>query len=224
MKLWTVINNELVVNRNEIFLYKEFNYLWKRDKTADKLVATEEFKYIWLTCDFDSHYIQQGLDDEVIHVKAVKEIGLEEFYKPDEYVVAAQNKYREIRETPSMALLLSLLQGLRSTSEVVKSLNKTIKNKLQLNDVDSINKFDSNSVADNISATLKLIDAMNKIANDVPKSIKQISDLYDRVRAETSEKKMKAGGREYVGNREDVDYMKRFPDEKPVELGIFKGK
>jgi hypothetical protein len=110
-KIFEFISNELVLNKPEILLIPEFEKLWaldrnmcKEDKSGTKrLQAYKEFKYIWLTQDFHSDYMELNEYERI--TTSLNDCGLTEAQVTTPEMVAAIRKYNKLQETKIIKLL-----------------------------------------------------------------------------------------------------------------------
>jgi hypothetical protein len=183
-----------------------------------KLYNKRELVYIFYMADWTSSNIFAFLPDKERHEKAVIASRLEEDFEPDEAVIAAIDKYKEIQReyVPTARILFALKRNLMQTSRYLENLEAqneyyygelaTLKEKMihadeedkltYASQISSYNKM----IADNSQWSMS---ATKKIQN----SLKELKDMEAMVREEEAEKKIKKGGNQ-VNHREDPDYLK----------------
>jgi hypothetical protein len=111
--IFEINGNELTLNKPEILLVKEFEALMdldrnmcKEDKTGKKrLRAFKEFRYIWLSQDFRSDYMELTEDERVS--TALDDCGMKPVDLTDKELRGAIRKYNELQESRIMKLLIS---------------------------------------------------------------------------------------------------------------------
>lgn len=102
MSLFNLKNNQVVIEP-EVLHIPEFKTLWDRDKSKTKDSAYKELSYVFYMYDFNSPY--SGTDERKRETAVKKDFIKDEKWKPDEDVLAAGIKYKELSETPLTRLL-----------------------------------------------------------------------------------------------------------------------
>lgn len=117
--MFDISKNNIVVPKAEILLVKEFKNLWKRDKTEKKEKALNEFAYIYFKHDFKSTY-KSSYTEEEIEVELKRDIFNKVNWKADKLVIEAEEKYKKLQITKSLAFLDAAEKAL---SEIKKYFN-----------------------------------------------------------------------------------------------------
>lgn len=113
MKLFIVENRELVVNKDEVLLIREFGDLWEAQRNkmpgdirgGERKLATREFTYIYLMYDWESPY--KNFSDAERHTEALYDSQLTTKQFEDERLRKACVKYQSMQETHMSRLLKS---------------------------------------------------------------------------------------------------------------------
>ena len=108
--MYNNLTKVLELNEPEILLIKEFNDLYKRDKSKSKDRAWAEFTYIYLAIDWKSPYNQYTEQEK--HEEALNDSGLTEEKFNDPIFRAACRKYREIQESNKSIKLLNAAKAM----------------------------------------------------------------------------------------------------------------
>lgn len=103
MRLFKFENYQLNISP-EALAIKAFRVLWDRDKTASKLVATQQLAYIYFMYDPRSDYMFI-IDEDERHEQVVEQEGLPKDWKPDKEVQKAIDVYKFLITSPSSLLL-----------------------------------------------------------------------------------------------------------------------
>jgi hypothetical protein len=149
---------------------KEFKDIWKRDLDVKKLRALDELAYVFYMADWKSTYVSYGLEME-------QQVGEDVFgdrnYKPDEIVILAISKYKELQRTPSLAMLDTARMALNSIQyyfdEITIKPTDTIAVKKAKAD-----KFDLGKVMKSIKEMGASFDTINMIEAKIKKEEEEL--------------------------------------------------
>jgi len=123
MRLFTFSNYQLVISP-EALAIKAFRVLWDRDKTASKLVATQQLAYIYFMYDPRSDYMFI-VDEDERHDHIVEQEGLPKGWKPDKEVNKAIEVYKFLITTPSSLLLQDTRELIDKVRHQLKEVDLT---------------------------------------------------------------------------------------------------
>ena len=124
--MYNNLTKVLELNEPEILLIKEFNDLYKRDKSKSKDRAWAEFTYIYLAIDWKSPYNQYTEQEK--HEEALNDSGLTEEKFNDPIFRAACRKYRALQDSNKWTqkddkkLLNYRLKGTKTSAEKKDSI------------------------------------------------------------------------------------------------------
>lgn len=211
----------LVINRLEVQSIAVFNTLLKRRKGMagdsegrEKKLNTMEMAYVKYMADGDlDANIYAAFEKPERSKKIILDLGLPAGWEPDEDVQAAIDKYVEIQETysPTVALLNSLLRGLKTSSRSVDTFASQMN--IVLKQIDQKVSDIMSHPAGMDEAAIAAINSLNgiafnnmdrlmEIANKLPKALDSIEKLATQVKKEVGKSKDLKGGQE-KGRRED---------------------
>lgn len=173
MKLFDIDNKKVIVHP-EALLVTEFKNIWIRDKSKTKDVATQELSYVLFMSDFKSPYMYYAEDARPDKIR--RDCMTIDNWTPDELIITAIEKYKELQRTPSMGLL-------EDAQSAISKIRKYFR------DVD-VSTDDTGNRAKTLVANLKAL-------GDLVASVQKISDLVEK---EVSEARIKGQGR--LGLRE----------------------
>ncbi len=204
-------DKELVINRDEILLVKEFHKVITKDKGSardaqgrKKLQAFSELAFIYFYCDYTSPYIDRDEKDKMRIAKL--EASLEESWKPDEWVWAAVKKYEELQDGFAIKTYIELKKGLRSTYEATLLFNKQTDALIRIIDsklekIEDLKDFNPADLLSLNSGLMTNINLMIDIATKTNKALEAIEKYEQKIKSdEAEERTLKGGGS--IGNRE----------------------
>jgi hypothetical protein len=187
MKIFDIDNNKVVINPQSLSI-PEFKTLWDRDKNKLKPKATKEISYIVFLCDesIDNPYrAYKDIERENVLLKDF----MSEGWTPDEKVLAAIEKYKELKQTTNSRLLRSAKRAADKLAEYFDTIDFSLK--------DSSGKpvYSSRELSSNLK--------------EVAGIVKSLSLLEEMVRKEQTESSSVRGGGDiglYEIPRDDFDY------------------
>lgn len=187
MQLFKEIDHQVVIDP-ELRLIPEFAKVIRRDKSRSKLNAIKELAYVYFVYDYKSPYAIYPEDERKVRVGIDQKLG--DNYEPDEVVSAAIEAYKRYNVTPAVATLVSVREGLLTSSKLIDAMRKRIDA--------ALSNPDDSDIEPIVEHVVKLLDISQKL----PKSIDSIEQLEERVKRELSnDSRVKGGGQ--VGMFED---------------------
>lgn len=124
-KLFDIVKNEVQLNP-DILAVPIFNSIWSRDKGRGKPMANKELKYIVFLVDYRSPY--KDLAANVREKTIRKDIfGPRSKWFPDDIILDAIEKYKQLQKTRHMRLLESVFKTEESITDYFENIdmNKT---------------------------------------------------------------------------------------------------
>jgi hypothetical protein len=104
-------NNALTINP-EALVIKEFQNIWKRDKTKTKTKALKELAYVYHRSDYQSVYRNYHPDFREDKIRL--DIFEDKTWTPDTTIILACDKYKQLQTTLSMEILDDAETGLNT--------------------------------------------------------------------------------------------------------------
>lgn len=153
--------NKIVI-KPELIHIKVFYKLWRRDQSDNKKRAIQELSYIWHLKAFQSPYVSQGYSQEEITEQFKEDSTLPKDWKPDELVLAAAEKYKELCYTQSMYLLQDAKLGVNKLRRYFTS-------------VDLDEKNDKGTLVHNASTLLKSLKEVGDLNNSLKKLREEVN-------------------------------------------------
>ena len=169
-------------------LDKDVRELYRRDASKDKHKYIAECIVIYYLGDPKSPAKQQGLSDDEALKAAIENYGLSKDYKPDKLVQKLIDKYYKNNITEAGVALEVLQQSIHLVSIAAKRINEELNRRLT-------EELDN----DTITATLTLIDAVNKRITDIPNLTKSLNTAMENLRNE-EEQSFARGGIEILSS------------------------
>jgi hypothetical protein len=112
----------------ELLMIKEFEKIWSRDNSKNKLKAKKELTFVWGMCATSDKNIWSDFKDELERAKIIKSDIFEPnaVWKPDELVLTAIDKYKErIPKSPLDKMLESVEGAIGKLSLYLDSVDFT---------------------------------------------------------------------------------------------------
>lgn len=186
MKLFNLNRKTFEVEFEEAaLLLSPFAALFKRDKTKNKEVATNEMAYIYFFTDPKSDY-QIELDDNIRTSEILKDLKLPKGWKPDKLVKEAIEFYRSRSRTATSAMYEAALAAAASV------------NKICLESDDLIQSAD-----DPIAAAQKIMMILEKI----PKAMANLSAAHKELIKEQQDAEGKTKGSKVFNTFEGMNLI-----------------
>lgn len=210
IKFFEIVNNELVVQREELLMVKEFKLIWTRVRGMEtdndgrkKRMNTLELMYIQKMADcLMQDNIYAGFSDREKHHKVKADIGLPTGWEADTPVREAVSKWIEIQMTysPSVHILRNIHDGLMLSGNAIQTINKQLVSLIATNNnliSNDMNVEDVVTVTENSKAIVQLIGSVLDLGKRIPNTINEITNFEKTIRKEIGEKTspFKAGGK-----------------------------
>jgi hypothetical protein len=173
MKLFKFENGVLVLDKSEIALIKEFNAILRRDSNPKKTKAFAEFNYIYQLCDKFSVINQRGLNGKEAELLAKDLSGLDLTYTPDDLVLAAIERYKQLRPSQLESIAKEIRGAFNTSHKVIKAIRQSIEKYLV---AEEIKPEDLNNATSALEKLLILSDTIPKRMG----ALKTIEELIDK--------------------------------------------
>lgn len=170
MKIFKLINNNITLLTDEISLIREFSNLLNRDKSKDKHIAFNEFKYIYFVSDYASPYIKNGLDGKHLHNKALENVDID-INNNDELLLNAISKYKELQDSLELRIYQNLIKTFNVTDKVIDKIRKDIEAKLE---------EESNET--NVTSLVNLLRTLLTLSQDIPDKLESLKKCEDLIK------------------------------------------
>lgn len=229
-KLWKVADNgELVVNVEEMKLYKHFRNLWvigtqvRGDVTGKgKKFNKAAFKFIWFYADLRSPFFGEPNDSRFIHALVASDLQccLEKdidplkadgnklakvLYKMVPDLLRCIKLYEEVQDSYDVKILRGLKEGLYNGNLLVDYCNATIgkamlEHKRRNDDVVTETTMSDDEFDNALLKSFKALEDIIKLSEKIPEAIDRITIYEEKVMAKVSNVNLAQGGKK-VGNR-----------------------
>ena len=205
-------HNLLVIDKDEVRGVKILRTILERDRGSEgdhdgrkKHQAFREFFYVYWVADFNSPGKLGGLNEKELHLQAIKEAELSKDWKLDSVVKEAVEWYKEyqLQMIPSLGLLNKTYEAMRLAERVIGLSMKALEGVIDL--IEAPKEDGTQNLAELLLHTKTAayqLDTINDIANKLPKTLKTLEELKERVTKEKGGSNLVRGGRE-KGTRAD---------------------
>lgn len=202
IKLFTLKDGDIVINKIEILTIPTFRKILTRDKgskgDADgrkKLFAFKEFAYIYHMADYKSTPNSAAYSRSKAHKYALTVTGLPDNYKPDSVVLKAIEYYKKEQFSLPRQTINNLTRAYGMVNNIVDKLTNTLQKWI---DKDELTVDEAKSVLNTIEL---LIEQGNKLPSLTQKLNLAVREL-ERLEEKELRDKVK-GTDEYVPNSAD---------------------
>jgi len=193
----------------ELLEIEEFKVVIKRIKLgkgdADgrkKLIAKKELAYIYHMSSPSSPYYNYHEDDRSVKLNADLFKAAEIEWSPDEEIINAIVKYRELSKTPSLRAVDSMLNSLHECSEIIIEITKQLKQDLKENKHKSGINNKRGQIVSGTELMLNDLTALLKVSKEIPNHIDVLEKLQLKLEDEKKSVKSKIRGNITVSDRE----------------------
>jgi hypothetical protein len=166
VKLFTISDGNIVINKIEVLAIESFRALLNKYK-ADKALAFKEFAYIWYVYDYDSPFNKQGKSLKDSSKLSIEKVGLPVGWKPDDITKAAIKDYVELNNNIAKELVDEILKIFSNYAKIIKKVGKTIDGLLD-NDA-ALTKTQATELIDLSSSIIS-------ISKQVPQEVKNLKE------------------------------------------------
>lgn len=169
--VFDIADNKVILKASSLVV-PEFKKIWDRDKSKGKDQAYKELSYVVFLCDYsiDNPYRSYS---EYDREKILRTDFLEE-EEPDELILKAVTKYKELSETVSLRLVKRALSAADTLGEYFDQVN--------FNDKDKMGKpiYSSKELSSNLK--------------DIGQIVKSLETLEEQLLKKQSSSKIRGGG------------------------------
>ena len=164
MDLLTIKDN-VAIPSPYVLTVEEFAKIVNRDKTKSKDRSTKELAYIYFFCDHASPFSVYGEDVRSDEVKL--SVFGETKWEPDSAIQAACEKYKKLKETSAVRLLIAAKESVVKLENYFKDIDLT------LSDDNGRPIFAAKDLVANLSKMGDVINGISKL-EDLVKKEKQV--------------------------------------------------
>lgn len=175
------LKNRRVTVAPQTLLIPEFKDIWDADTSEHKEVAMNELAYVYYISDYKSPYLS-SLTPDLVAQTVAKDFMKDANYEPNELIMKAIAKYKELQLTPSMLLLNASLKTVHNLIDYMENVD------LQERDQHGKPIYKPNDVTTSLAKIGGIVDSINKVRSNVEREIMQTAQLR---------------GQRVKGNRED---------------------
>lgn len=212
--IYKVENHNLVLDHEYIRGIPEFKCILERRISSKgdadgrkKLEHWRIFMYIKIVADMFSYPNQEGRNAKDVHIAAIREAGLSADYKPDDEVLAAIEKFKEIQfaSLPVLKTIGTILKALKLSDVICKTITDNMEKQIDMYKakIENSKELGEANIADSVILVNGLIEQLgqvNKIAITIPKTQDVLENLEERLKKESAGIGMARGDKK-IGNR-----------------------
>jgi len=195
MTFFQIVDNDLVLNRIEILLVKEFGDYFTKDRSKDKTKSFAVFKYVYLVYDWQSPYFTESFEER--QNKAFKDSGLlpKDIDEKIENLIDIYEELQEIQAPSFKTLKMSL--------DTLNALNRYFE-KIDFNEKDK-----KGELVHNISTVITSVSKIGDLRTTINKLIEQVKSEVasekKRSKANRSQSPIEAGLFKRVRDENSID-------------------
>jgi len=179
-ELFDLKNRRVTVAPQALWI-PEFKDIWEADESDNKDIAMNELAYVYYIADYKSPYLS-ALTPDLVAQTVAKDFMKDSNYEPNELVLKAIAKYKELKLTPSMLLLNASLKTVHNLIDYMENVD------LQERDQHGKPLYKPNDVTGSLAKIGGIVDSINKVRSNVEREIMTTATLR---------------GQRVKGNRED---------------------
>jgi hypothetical protein len=166
LKLFTVNDGNIVINKIEVLAIESFRLLINKYK-SDKTLAFKELAYIWYVYDYDSPLNRQGRSVKDASKLAIEKVGLPIGWKPDDITNKAIKDYVDLNNNIAKDLVNEILKIFSNYAKIIKKVGKTI---------DTLLDNDAALTKTQASELIELSSSIISISKQVPQEVKNLKE------------------------------------------------
>lgn len=160
MSIFTLKEGKVQIEPQNLTI-PEFREIYERDKSKDKTMAFNELCYVYHMADYKSVY--HNYEDWEKQAKILADYFKGSYWKPDDLVEKAIDRYRSLQETPSMRLAKA---GKKAINKVIKYLED-----VDLTERDAkgaiVNKI--TDITNSVGGIGKMVESLDKVEEKIKK-------------------------------------------------------
>jgi len=201
MKIFDVDDSGKVTLDPEVRTIKWIKRIVERDRGGTikgdhdgrkKYKALRELAYIYFMCDSKSIY--QRIPEAEREQTIIEDLDFDGKWTPDEVIKEAMEKYKSLKETVSERTLKELKRTLESSVDTLQFIRESIEGMVKAIKDDK----DTSKLPD----LIKLYSTAISMAEDLPKSIENITKLEEKVKKEIQSSSSSIRGAGTIGDYE----------------------
>ena len=162
MKVFDISNGVVVLDPARLII-PEFNTLWKRDKTKDKVKAIKEISFIVFMYDLSVDNPYRGYLETERMLVIKRDFFNDTNWEPDKEVTQAIKKFKELTETTNSRLLGSARSAAEKLAFYFEEVN--------FKEMDSQGKpkYSARELASNLAAVGSIVKSLSQLEEQVRK-------------------------------------------------------
>jgi hypothetical protein len=209
MDLFTIDEREnLIVNKQDVLVYKEFVSLYKTDLTPTKRHFVAVLKYLFFRYCPRAFPFQKGMTAKEANEYALKHSGLDKNFLGTPEYKAVEKIYVETTQDATDELIKASLNLLRNSHNLINMLLQQLEELL------------ADTAKPNLGEYLQWLDNVNKASKSIPDYIQNFEKLMEIKKKDTKNKRKIRGGEEWKPSMDGVGFGDESDgNSKPERIG-----
>jgi hypothetical protein len=184
----------------ETLLIPEFKAVIKRTKKCKedfdgrlKTIAKKELAYVYHMASGEGPYF--SYEPKERHLRLANDLFEEHKWEPDNEVLAAIEKFKELDQTPASKTINTIVNALHKANRVIDTLIDVIETNMDEKKYDQGITNKQGQVITGVEIMLGDLQALIKTSNEIPKSLAVFEALQEKILREkqVKESRFKAG-------------------------------
>ena len=199
------VNDDLTLDIvPEVLEIPEFKAIVKRIKKTKgdvdgrlKLIAKKELAYVFHMASDEGPYF--SYEPKERHQRLANDLFEDHTWQPDKEVEAAIEKFKELNQTPSSKTVATIINALIKANKIVDTLIDEVEKNLTEEKYKQGVTNKQGQVVTGVEIMLGDIQALIKVANEIPKSL----DIYEKIQEKILKERSKAASKFKAGKEVD---------------------
>jgi hypothetical protein len=203
------VNDDLTLEiLPEVLEIPEFKAIVRRIKKCKgdndgrlKLMAKKELAYVFHMASDEGPYF--SYEPKERHKRLANDLFEDHKWQPDEEILAAIEKFKELNQTPSSKTVATIINALTKANKIVNGLINEIEKNFDEKKYEQGVTNKQGQVVTGVEIMLGDLQAVTKVANEIPKSI----DIFEKLQEKILKEKQVAASK-FRGSVEISDFEK----------------
>jgi len=170
----------------EVLEIPEFKAIVRRIKKCKgdmdgrlKVMAKKELAYIYHMASDEGPYF--SYEPKERHLRLANDLFEDHKWQPDEEILAAIEKFKELNQTPSSKTVATIINALTKANKIVNGLINEIEKNFDEKKYEQGVTNKQGQVVTGVEIMLGDLQAVTKVANEIPKSIDIFEKLQEKI-------------------------------------------
>lgn len=170
----------------EVLEIPEFKAIVRRIKKCKgdmdgrlKLMAKKELAYVYHMASDEGPYF--SYEPKERHLRLANDLFEDHKWQPDEEILAAIEKFKELNQTPSSKTVATIINALTKANKIVNGLINEVEKNFEEGKYKEGIKNKQGQIVTGVEIMLGDIQALLKASNEIPKSIDIFEKLQEKI-------------------------------------------